>query len=217
GQSTTQFLTEVIAYFREQMLINLGSSKDTKTIVGFIDIFTQAKGQLDLSPIPELPIEVAIIKACEFEVGQAEEVQPAPIKAQVVPKPGELGSLDSKSGTQEAELDFKRIKQNWPRVLENIETPFIQMSLKDGEPSAFESEVLTITFSSGTFLEKINSSSNQEVVQKALEKVYGKRLSLNLVTKKVELSLEKKKVEKKEEEGASIVEMAQEVFGLNSK
>ncbi|MDH5597360.1 MAG: DNA polymerase III subunit gamma/tau, partial [Candidatus Peregrinibacteria bacterium] len=50
GQSTTQFLTEVIAYFREQMLINLGSSKDTKTIVGFIDIFTQAKGQLDLSP-----------------------------------------------------------------------------------------------------------------------------------------------------------------------
>lgn len=68
GKSVPQFLREMIGHFREQMLINLGNSKDTKIILGFIEIFIEAKRQIDLSPIPELPIEMAIIKACEFSI-----------------------------------------------------------------------------------------------------------------------------------------------------
>lgn len=204
GHSISQFLREIIAYFREQMLINLGDSQDTKTIIGFIDIFQEAKTQIDLSPIPELPVEIAIIKACGFEEAESEMVQEVKVVEKVEEK------VEKPKPT--AELDFKRIKSDWKRVLEAIETPFIKMSLVDGEPESYEGGILTISFKSGAFMEKISKGSNQEEVQKALEKVYGSRLSLNLETKKVNITLEKKETSK--DKSPSAVEMAAEVFGL---
>lgn len=222
GKSTTQFLREIISHFRQQMLINLGNSKDTQIILKFIEIFTEAKSQIDLSPIPELPIEVAIIKACEFAVekpqketlkeAEAKKVADAPEpkqeeveeKTEPAPKPTETPK----------ELQIEQIKKDWQRVLEAIDTPFIKMSLTDGEPMRYESGILTISFKSATFMEKINSAANQDVVQKALEKVFGSKLSLNLEVKKVELTPLVKKSEDPIAKAPSTVEMAAEVFGI---
>ena len=220
GHSIPQFLREVISYFREQMLINLGNSKDTRTIIGFIEIFTEAKAQLDLSPIPELPVEIAIIKACQFEESaEAEAPKKAEVsKAEKNAKPEtvrevEMDESREVNAVSEDELDFKKIKASWNRVLDAIDTPFIKMSLLDGEPQSYEAGILTICFKSASFMEKINKGSNQESVQRALEKVYGKKLSLNLETKKISISVEKKTELKPDR--ASAVEMAAEVFGIN--
>jgi len=215
GHSIPQFLREIISYFREQMLINLGNSQDTKTIIGFIDIFTEAKGQIDLSPIPELPIEIAIIKACQFDIQEIEVVnksinEVAVVKENKIPEKEESKShLIVEVGTN---LDFKRIKADWKRVLDAIETPFIKMSLLDGEPVGYEAGILTVSFKSAAFMEKINKGSNQETVQAALEKVYGSRISLNLEVKKVSINIENKGEVKSDKPSA--VEMASEVFGV---
>jgi len=214
GQSIPQFLREIISYFREQMLINLGDAHDTNTIIGFIEIFLEAKTQLDLSPIPELPIEVAIIKSCKFDIYK-EDVVTTNVVSEKIHKEQPKNKVDIIQAPThiDAELDFKRIKNDWKRVLDAIDTPFIKMSLLDGEPKSYNAGILTICFKSSTYMEKINKGANQESVQKALEKVYGSRLSLNLEVKKISLSLEKKEEIKNDKPTA--VEMAAEVFGIN--
>jgi DNA polymerase III subunit gamma/tau len=213
GKNTAQFLREIIAYFREQMLISLGNSEDTRLILGFIDIFTEAGRQMDLSSIPELPIEMAIIRACAFETEEPKEAEPVTaiphketVKVQPAPTVSASVSLE--------EIGLTQIKRDWQRVLEAIDTPFIMMSLKDGEPVSFDSGILTISFKSSTFMEKVNSASNQAVVQRAFEKVFGRKLSLNLEMKKVRLSTLTKKSEEAGEKPATAVEMAAEVFGI---
>lgn len=222
GKSTSQFLKEIISYCREQMLINLGDSKDTQLIMGFIDIFTQAGQQIDLSPIPELPIEMAIIKACEYNSDlEPEQAETSATKKEEVPAPAShsqsksevTSAVKDESDEMAPDLDFNHIKKNWQRVLEAIDTPFIKMSLLDGEPIRFESGILTISFKSGAFMEKVNSAANQAVIQQAFTKVFGSKLSLNLEMKKLELStLEKKETAPKDE--PNNVEMAAEVFGI---
>ena len=226
GKSIPQFLREVISHFREQMLINLGNSKDTQVILGFIEIFTEAKNQIDLSPIPELPIEMAIIKACGFAVDRPQEKTDKEARTETPAKPVEVRveSVERKKTAPAPEaapdrenLQIEQIKKDWGRVLEAIDTPFIKMSLRDGEPTRYESGILTITFKSSAFMDKINSGANQAVVQTAFEKVFGSRLSLNLEVKKVELSTLAKKTDEPVEKKPSAVEMAAEVFGIKQK
>jgi DNA polymerase-3 subunit gamma/tau len=233
GKSTAQFLREVISHFREQMLINLGNSKDTQIILKFIEIFTEAKSQIDLSPIPELPIEVAIIKACEFAVEKPKDIplddQERAGKATKdstdtdVEKPKQQEVIkekkepDPEQSVSPEELQIEQIKKDWQRVLEAIDTPFIKMSLTDGEPVRYESGILTISFKSSAFMEKVNSGANQAVVQQAFEKVFGSKLSLNLEVKKVELTPLTKKSEEATPKKPSAVEMAAEVFGINQE
>lgn len=223
GKSVPQFLREMIGHFREQMLINLGNSKDTKIILGFIEIFIEAKRQIDLSPIPELPIEMAIIKACEFSIEKPDEaeVKEAEVKAVHVakePKQEDISKEKTESSpeptTVPEKLQIEQIKKDWQRVLEAIDTPFIKMSLTDGEPVRYESGILTIAFNSSTFMDKVNSAANQAVVQNAFEKVFGRKLSLNLEVKKVELTPLVKKTEEPAPKEPSTVEMAAEVFGI---
>jgi len=228
GKSIPQFMREVISHFRENMLINLGDSRDTKIILGFIEIFTEAKNQIDLCPIPELPIEVAIIKACEFAVDKPEakeEVKEAPA-VEAKPEPEAVKKEEAAEEKTRSEpvpvidpenLQIEQIKKDWGRVLEAIDTPFIKMSLTDGEPTRYDSGILTIAFKSAAFMDKINSAANQAVVQTAFEKVFGSGLSLNLEVKKVELSPLTKKTDEPVDKTPSAVEMAAEVFGINQK
>lgn len=221
GKSISQFLREIITYFREQMLINLGNSQDTRLILGFIDIFSEAGRQIDLCPIPELPLEMAIIRACSFETeaqkeGKAQVAQPvknvltsspAPEAPKAQPaQPGPAATLE--------EIGLNQIKRDWQRVLEEIDTPFIRMSLLDGEPISYDSGILTISFKSAAFMEKVNSAANQAVVQRSFEKVFGKKLSLNLEIKKVKLSPLTKKTDDPAEKNPTAVQMAEEVFGI---
>lgn len=224
GKNTTQFLREIISYLREQMLINLGNSQDTRLILGFIDIFTEAGRQIDLCPIPELPIEMAIIRACAFEtevqnddIKQAKEPVRGSTASTLAPELTKIQPVQTGSAAFLEEIGLSQIKKDWQRVLEAIDTPFIRMSLLDGEPVSYDSGILTISFKSATFMEKVNSAANQSVVQRAFEKVFGKKLSLNLEIRKVKLSPLTKKSEEAKDKAPTAVEMAAEVFGIKQR
>lgn len=225
GHNLYQFANEFIAYLREQMLINLENSKDTATIIGFIDIFSEAKLQMNQALIPQLPLEVAVIKACKFDIIE-EEAEPkakekTKAKEEVKEEKIEKTEIESKKSTTErtSELTLGEIKENWQRVVDNIETPFIRMSFIDGDPVKFEDGILHISFNSGTLMDKIDKTSNQADVQKAFETVFNSKISLKLDLKKVTLSPANSKepdtkVDKKE--GHSAIDMAKEIFGISN-
>jgi len=218
GNSIEQFVSEALGYFREQMLINLGNSSDVNNIMGFITIFSAAKLEITQATIPQLPVEIAIIKACQSD-GQV--MTPAAEKKKTIadkmvakvtkePEAKTEEELEKAPKTEELpELNIETIKDNWQRILDHIDTPFIRMSLLDSDPDKYENDKLYLKFNSSTLMEKIASSANQALVQGAFEAVFGTKVALQLDVKKVNL----KQVKKEKTEDHSVIEMAKEVFG----
>lgn len=68
GKSLSAFLEEWVNHLREQMLADLENQVKVKQFIQWIELFTTAKQQLSQAIIPQLPIEVAVIRACDFEV-----------------------------------------------------------------------------------------------------------------------------------------------------
>ena len=228
GHSLQQFTTEVISYLREQMLINLSNSEENQVIISLIEIFSDAKLNITQAIIPQLALEVAVVKACNFgaiDNGVDTEVETKSNKTTIKKYSEKTESADINSGKvteteskqverkEIADLNLNEVKENWQRILDNIETPFVRMSFVDSEPVKFENGILHLTFNSGTFMDKIANNSNQAVVQKAFETVLGTKINLKLDTKKVSLNTVIKKNE--DTNDSSIIEMAQEVFGSN--
>jgi DNA polymerase III subunit gamma/tau len=210
GHNLYQFANEVISHLREQMLINLEDSREIETLIGFIDIFSQAKLQMSQALIPQLPLEVAVIRACRFDIQTDAAELPKRIKAEM--KPETKTEKEPQSDVRSGEITIREIRDNWQRVIDNIETPFIRMSFMDSEPEKFENRTLHLAFKSAALMEKIAKTSNQADVLKALEKVFDAKITLKLDIKKMNLTPDKPQEEKKK--GASVIEMAEEVFGI---
>ena len=222
GQNLHQFTGELISFLREQMLLSVQNAKDDpQSIIELIDIFSYAKLQINQALIPQLPLEIAVIKACQYET----EAQPT--KSEVKKEKAEK-KVEKKIEKREASSDTKvspskesaiitplkleEIKDKWQRIVEHIDTPFIRMAFLDSEPIKFEKGTLTLAFKSDTLMEKIVNPKNQNIVLNALEKVFETKISLNLEMKKVDLKPMINKT--KESDDPSVVDMAKEVFGI---
>lgn len=228
GQNLNQFCGELVSYLREQMLLGLNEGKNIGEIMEFIDIFGNAKQQINQALIPQLPLEIAAIKACGFSV---EKVTPAEVKQKEpsgatattsAPKGGQASDAvearhDMPSAEEVAEvvsgdLTLEGIKKNWQRVVDHIETPFIRMSFVDGDPVKYEDDNLYLVFKSGTLMEKVASPTNQGEILKAFETVMKRKISLKLELKKITLKPVSKSSEGKEQK-TSVIEIAEEIFG----
>lgn len=219
GQSLQQFCVELIDYLREQMLLGLNEKKQVGEIIAYIDVFSEAKQQINQATIPLLPLEVAIIKACQFDqVGQAlkpmikqeevaEGVDPIP-KQELQEEPVAEALADREDITLEG------IKEKWQRIVDNIETPFIRMSFVDGEPVKFEEGKVHLQFRSSTLLDKVANPKNQQEILAAFETVLKSKVGLKLTMKKISIStVNTVKEEESKAQSPSVIEMAREIFG----
>jgi DNA polymerase-3 subunit gamma/tau len=209
GHSLEQFVSELLSHLREQMLINIDVAKDLNTIIHIIDCFSEARLQISQAIIPQLPIEIAIVKACQYHIEPTVNKVAAPsetlIHKTVATRPEETDPRVQMKPI----ITLEAIQQNWQRIIDHIETPFVRMAFVDAEPERYENDKLYLRFNSSSLKEKIANAANQAVVQKALETVFGTKIPLDLEVKKVNLKVERK------EKGvdASVIEMAKEVFG----
>ncbi len=252
GQDLNQFCRELIAYLREQMLLGLNDREKVAEVILYIEIFSGAKQQINQALIPQLPLEVAVMKACGFE-SKAKEVSTekstsddtAATKDGTVETRGASHEVPDKGVPQEKDevkketeppedLTLESVKENWQRVAENIDTPFIRMSFMDSDPVKMEKGNLYLCFRSNTMMEKVAKPTNQNEILQAFKKVLGTKVTLKLELKKVDLKPVKE--EKKDPESnlpviqmnsskpgqagikpadsdPSVIEMAKEVFG----
>ncbi|MBU0727506.1 DNA polymerase III subunit gamma/tau, partial [Patescibacteria group bacterium] len=166
GQRLQQFATELISFLREQMLINLGNHEEVQTIIGFIEMFQEAKIQITQALIPQLPLEVAIIKACQFQITDAGREDVEAVKEVKEEKKKETKNVEVSISQKEAKeggkkddalsehevITLESVRSNWQRIIENIDTPFIRMSFSDSEPIKYEDNVLHLAFGSSTLM-----------------------------------------------------------------
>ena len=81
GVSVENFLTALLDNLRTSLLAKVGIGEDNfpevnkNDLLILIDLFTEAAGNLTTSPIEELPLEMAVIKWCEGEMGRSQSVR----------------------------------------------------------------------------------------------------------------------------------------------
>ncbi len=199
GRSLQQLASEFLHFLRGRFLEAVEKRACVQNLLETIDAFTQARMDMNHALIPSLPLEIAVIKACRYESAapavKAHEKTAAPAKKEAAAK-----ETPAAAPQDLPSLSLSEIKTKWPRVLEKIETPYVSLSLKNGEPTAYEAGELKIGFQAQSMMEKVQSTQNQTMVAKAIEDVFGAKIRLKLELKKIKLT--------------SAVEMAREAFDL---
>ncbi len=214
GQSLSQFTSEFISFLREQMLLGVSNNADVGATIDMIDIFGVAKQQIKEAIIPQLPLEVAVVKACgkaTKTIAPVEAKKEKVIEVKQEKKVEEVAEVKEETPVSiSEEINLESIKKNWKQLADQIETPFIRVSFMDGEPVKYQDNELTLSFKSSTLMEKVANPSNQSVVQKAFETVFSQKVTLKLEVKQIDL---KPVTEVKVDKPSSVVDMAKEVFG----
>ncbi len=224
GQNLNQFCGEFISFLREQMLLGLNERRDIQDIIKFIEIFSEAKQQINQALIPQLPLEIATLKVCGFETKARIEPKPTIIKEEnlaelnekvrdVIPvNSNENENKEKKADEIMGKLNLDAVKENWQRICDNIETPFIRMSFMDSEAVKVEGNNLYLAFKSSTLMGKVANISNQSEILKAFDIVLKTKPILKLEVKRIDLKPISNS-NSNEEQPSSIMNMAKEVFG----
>ncbi len=224
GKSPAQFTKEWLMHLREQLLVNVNDQNKVIQITQWVEYFLKAKTQIDLSPIPQLPLEVAIVKSCKGEILKAkssknkEEEKASEMKAEKTEVESEIQKKETPAKEvqkKETALTLKEIQKNWPRVIEMIQAASIKLSLAQGKLTDFKEGKLSLCFESETFKEKITPPNVQGEIESLLKTVFNEEMQLNLETQEVKTSKINVEINKIDEGSnkKSVVEMAADVFG----
>lgn len=231
GSDLKQFTHEFVDTLRQKMIESVmqGNVELTGNLIGMIEIFQEAQYKLEAS-IPQLSLEIAIIKVCglvkkeENIVGEkkAAEVKKETLesKKEVIVKKKEE-KIEPKKAESKAEIESEKIsttevvleatlsavKEKWPRVLERLKTPSLRMSIKNATPVTLEGAALTLEFGTKFHKEKVDEHDNRVELEQIIEEVLGSPVKVTTAVK----SLELKSVVNEDKE--KTLDEALEIFG----
>lgn len=204
GQDLFSFNRDVLDALRERLLAASKKKEATGRYLVWIELFQKASQELKNALIPQLPLEVAILKAClwgeESKGGwlsslwgtktesKAEEKVPdsKAVKAKPLSKPESDGLSPLPHETPASEsvpsapftLDLVNLQDHLPRILDAIKTPSLRQSFRSGMLHNLEGSALHVEFQSQFHLEKVNTTVGKAEIEAAFEKVTGQKLRL---------------------------------------
>ncbi|MBU1019048.1 MAG: DNA polymerase III subunit gamma/tau [Patescibacteria group bacterium] len=211
GYDLSQFTKDFLEFLREKMIDEVkNNGPKLSLIMNMVDRFQEAYEMSRSAVIPQLPLELAVIKlgvpSNEYQVPseeKAEEDQRSKIKdsrsktpdqrskieeVEPEPKPEEnIVSPQQDKGESVIEFSLDSVKRNFPRVLENINTPAIKRSFQTATITKVDGNQVTTTFSTNFHLEKVNNVQGHDVVERAFKQVFGKTVKLNFEFSKVNI------------------------------
>lgn len=194
GSDLKQFLHEFVDLLRIKMLDAIAddaAGELPKRLVAMIEIFQEAQQRTE-SYIPQLPLEIAIIKVTgpveeKIEVRQHQAVK-APEKKTIEASPAGEGILTLES-----------VKEKWPRVVERVKTPALRMSLKNAVPVALELPNLTLEFATKFHKDKVMEHDHRVELEEILHEMFQNSLKIAAQVKELEIK--------------PVVDEALEIFG----
>lgn len=224
GYDLSQFTREMLDFLRRQMIEAASrESPLVKRILELIEIFQKAQDDLKTTIIPQLPLEVAIIKACRLsplvspKQSLGEKIKTAFHREK---EEGEKESLVAVPQEKRPAgiLSLENIKKNFPRILEHIKIPSVKRSFMTGTISKVEGQEIVINFKTRFHLEKVEGLRNKDEVEKAFTEVFGKPVKITCELTKVDFEpvVAEEVFEPKPEEekpNPNLTKKALEIFG----
>lgn len=205
GHDFSQFTRELIDFLRNEMLQSVSQKKtdEVSLLLAWIEIFQQAYLQFRTALIPQLPLEMAVIKllapsstqATEpvSEVGSGakpsvtihERKSDVSSELRASKKTDSLKDLPHESpdtppvdSAPPSDLNLKNIETLWPRVIELLKTPSLKQAIRNVKSFRLRSDALELQFLSKFYLEKISESSLRSELESAFEKITGKNIKI---------------------------------------
>lgn len=195
GLDLVQFTKDFLEHLRMEMLkaTENNNKAEVQYALRTAETFQEAYTKLKISTIPQLPLEIAVIKSTDgVETIQPQAVPkaetPVTVPAVMPAQPAQpeviqperthqaikqnISEQEPKTPTDKIPFTISYVKENWPRVLELIQTPFVRMSFKGGKPVKVENGEITIEFGSNFHKEKVDIVEAKLEIEKAIAQTF---------------------------------------------
>lgn len=197
---------------KEQLkkMADLAKNAELSQILSAINLFLEAQGKISSSILPQLPLEIAIIRATQtFPVEKRESIKydgedikkdlagtglkPAPHSVQTKPVDSKISETDckpisteEKTSQNEKDIDIYTIKQNWNKLLVEIR-PFnhsLSALLSNCQPIKTEGNQLFLATAYSFYFERLNDHKNKLTIEDVLGKILGSKIRVNIILDK---------------------------------
>ncbi|MBI2453937.1 DNA polymerase III subunit gamma/tau [Candidatus Peregrinibacteria bacterium] len=199
GYDLASFVREVLECLRERLIAAvLQGGAESLLWLGMIERFEEARNMLRNTVIPELPLEIAVIKitgsngakgehAAQKDT-QKEESRPAKSAADKSEKLATSSTPDAQKAEEKTAAVLKHeynmeqysgdLSAHWPRVLEHVQPPSLRRSLSDAKMSEAQDGGVTLAFRSKFHMEKASNAEARAKIEKAVLHLFGKTVKV---------------------------------------
>ena len=188
-----------------------------------IEIFQEAQKNIQIVNIPQLPLEIAIIKITgPIEEDKNEEIIVKDIKKseKKVEKKLPTNAISAQERphrelSEKEPLDISYLTENWPRITERIKSPPLRLSLKNAVPVNVSGNLITLQFNNFFHKDKVMEHDHRVELEDVIKEVTGKAVKVESIVKELEIKSVVHEDEQKDviQERNNIVDDALDVFG----
>ncbi len=205
GVDFPAFLDEVIDLLRQVLLAHMGQSQadlvdsgenikerfdalvstlGTQEATAAIEAFLAARRYLKTEKIPQLPVELAIVRLCgEGQQEQMIEKEPEKKDPPTTPSTSrDLGEEQVKPGSktskQASKFSLEEIKAKWDQVFEELKACHgsLPLVIQSGSLEKIEGNEIEMSFDYAFYAETLNQEKNRRVLEDILKQVYSEPL-----------------------------------------
>lgn len=196
GVDLQQFNKDFLDFLRNQMIENIRENNQSKTlrILELLEYFQESYEKLKYSYIPELPLEMAIVKSClgkNQKLDEGSKKKPDIIEEIKVDKKSaenkqitqantedntNIASTEKISDTKYTDLTLNQITAKWHQVLERINTPLTKRCLMAGKPVESSQGKVVLAFSSNFHKDKFFANEVLAESEEAFLKEFNQRI-----------------------------------------
>ena len=227
---------------QSDFLVKQAEGHDPKKLLFITQCFTEIQGKIKSSFIPQLPLEMAIIKACDYgneggndhdggthtqkDLKSYPEPKNAP-KSPILSKGDEMAapekgafkanfeaSEESENLEENNDFTLDDIRKVWRQAIEEIKPLNHSLSaiLQSCHPAKAENGTLSIATRFPFHKDKLNDNGNRLTIESSFAKLLGFRLRIKAVPGEISEKKQEKE-EKKPRETSSLLTQALDIMG----
>lgn len=180
GVDLHHFVSDVIRWLRDRLLESV-SQKSQAYEMAFleqsIEEFLAAARSIGGGHIPQLPVELAIVRICGVTPPLAEPAPSQDFQQQ------EVDSGREKKEGKGQMISLDEVRKKWPVVYEQIKScnTSLPLMMTECEVCGVEGEHVELGFEYELYVETVNQEKNRRLIEAGFEKVLGKRLLVKAV------------------------------------
>jgi DNA polymerase-3 subunit gamma/tau len=173
-----------------QALKNFSDQIPSVKLQKWITLFSEATAAINDSPIPILPLELAVIEACEFGEAEVreqglvkeEKVQPKQETVKIVERETEVTiSEPPKEGKPVKVLSkdvakIEEVRKSWSSILQKVRSQnnSLGVFLRNAQPSEVDEGLLTLEVNYQFHKDLVEEPKNSELIAQTIQEALGK-------------------------------------------
>ena len=185
GVDTKAFLVDCLIELERRLVSDVMTKKEGAIPSGLRDLvsrLTQAYGELRSSPIPQLPLELAVVEYCENKAIsiKQKEINASPITSRLSPVNKTHEEINNPTAGL---LTLEKLSEHWHDVIDELK-PFnhsVAGVMRSTRPKDVRNGIVTIEAFYKFHQEKLSETKIKEMIGTILNKLFGEKVKVEVV------------------------------------